>query len=625
LAGKVLDLDNIILKDDLGCAIANMWRTWNMLRNEKMLEWEEVRKYVFAVDTTKTTNSQLPWKNKTTIPKLCQIRDNLAANYMAAMFPKRKWVKWVADERDSNTKEKRETIESYMCHAIEQPGFKEEIEKLVLDYIDYGNVFATVEWVDNRVEQKDKSQVGYVGPAPRRISPLDIVMNPVAPSFEKSPKIVRSLVSMGEVKEILERLTTNENRAAYEELFDYMVNLRLQARHSAGAATELRSQNELFNIDGFTNFQSYLQGDYVELLTFYGDIYDYETKTYFRNHVIMVADRHKVLSKGPNPSYFGTAPIFHVGWRKRQDNLWAMGPLDNLVGMQYRIDHLENLKADCFDLIAFPPLKIKGYVQDFQWGPFAKIFIGDDGSDVEVLQIPFQVLQTNSEIEILRNTMEEMAGSPKEAMGFRSPGEKTKYEVQRLENASGRIFQSKGTQFEERLTEKLLNAMLELGRRNISSEMDVSVFDDEFRIQTFVTLQPKDLIGNGSIRPIAARHFAEQAERIQNLTAFFNSPIGQDEEVKSHFSSLKVARMMEELLDIQEYELVLPHVRLAERAEAQKIANAQLEQVLMEAGVPSGISPDDSDQPFTPQPGTPPGGAIGPTGSMGQAPASPGY
>jgi hypothetical protein len=41
-----------------------------------------------------------------------------------------------------------------------------------------------------------------------------------------------------------------------------------------------------------------------------------------------------------------------------------MGPLDNLVGMQYRIDHLENLKADVFDLIAFPPLKIKGYVED---------------------------------------------------------------------------------------------------------------------------------------------------------------------------------------------------------------------------------------------------------------------
>jgi len=53
-------------------------------------------------------------------------------------------------------------------------------------------------------------------------------------------------------------------------------------------------------------------------------------------------------------------------------------------------------------------------------------------------------------------------------MGFRSPGEKTKYEVQRLENASARIFQNKINQFEEQIVEPLLNAMLELARRNLA-------------------------------------------------------------------------------------------------------------------------------------------------------------
>jgi hypothetical protein len=613
MAGKVLDLDNLIQRDNLGCAIADQWHTWNGLRQEKVKEWEEVRKYVYAVDTTKTTNSQLPWKNKTTVPKLCQIRDNLYSNYVASMFPKRKWLKWLASDRASNKKKKAKTIESYMCNVVDQPGYKEEVEKLVLDYIDYGNCFATTEWVDNRVEQRDKTQVGYVGPAARRISPLDIVFNPVAPSFEKSPKIIRSLVSLGEVKEILERLSTDENREAYQLLYNYMIDLRMNARAHTG---ELKVENAYFNVDGFNSFQSYLQGDYVELLTFYGDIFDYEKREFLRNHVIIVADRHKVLSKAPNPSYFGTAPIFHVGWRKRQDNLWAMGPLDNLVGMQYRIDHLENLKADCFDLIAFPPLKIKGYVQDFKWEPFAKIFVGDDGSDVEVIQVPFQVLQTNSEIELIQATMEEMSGSPKEAMGFRTPGEKTKYEVQRLENAAVRIFQNKIMQFEERLVEKMLNAMLEQARRNINSSMDMKVYDEEFKMTTFTSLEPADLIGSGSIRPVAARHFAEQAERIQNLSAFYQSAIGQDPEIRVHFSALKTARMMEELLDIQEYEIVIPFIRLAENSESQKIANTQLESVLMEAETPSGITPDDYDQDMDMTQGVSLGGT---TGSMDQA------
>ncbi|MCL5460301.1 hypothetical protein M3M33_16810, partial [Loigolactobacillus coryniformis] len=72
------------------------------------------------------------------------------------------------------------------------------------------------------------------------------------------------------------------------------------------------------------------------------------------------------------------------GWRERQNNLWAMGPLANLIGMQYRLDHIENMKADLFDLTTFPPMKIKGVVSDFEWGPMEKIFVDSDG-DVELL------------------------------------------------------------------------------------------------------------------------------------------------------------------------------------------------------------------------------------------------
>jgi len=84
---------------------------------------EEVRRYVYATDTTQTSNANLPWKNKTTIPKLCQIRDNLFANYIATLFPKRKWLVWEADNLDSNDVAKRDAIVNYMTWAIEQPTF----------------------------------------------------------------------------------------------------------------------------------------------------------------------------------------------------------------------------------------------------------------------------------------------------------------------------------------------------------------------------------------------------------------------------------------------------------------------------------------------------------------------
>jgi hypothetical protein len=273
-----------------------------------------------------------------------------------------------------------------------------------------------------------------------------------------------------------------------------------------------------------------------------------------------------------------------------------MGPLENLVGMQYRIDHIENLKADVFDLIAAPPLMVKGLVEDFVWGPFARIYVGDDG-DVKPLAPDGNVLSANLEINNLEGKMEEYAGSPKEAAGFRTPGEKTAYEVQRLENAANRIFYSKTKQFEEIFLEPLINDCIELLRRKMDSRITTRIFDEETNATRFLAIKQEDLAGVGRIKPVAARNFADKAEKVQNVNNFFSSVLGQDPEIKAHFSTTALARMFEELLDIESYAVVKPYVRLSEQQEAQSLMNAGNEQVAVEAGTPAGIAPDDFTGP----------------------------
>lgn len=548
---------------------------------------EEVRRYVYATDTTQTTNATLPWKNKTTIPKLCQIRDNLYSNYTATLFPKRKWLVWEANERDAAQKDKRDAITNYMCWAIEQPSFKHEMDKIILDYIDFGNCFATVEWVDQQVALEDgRTQTGYVGPAIRRINPLDMVMNPVAEEFTKSPKFVRSVISLGELKELLERMTTDENQEEYKELYNYLLDIRFRAREFDG---DWIQRDRLYAMDGFTSFRAYLLSDYCEVLTFYGDWYDPYTKTFEKNRVITVVDRHKLIGNKPNPSYFGYPPIFHVPWRKKQDNLWGMGPLDNLVGMQYRMDHVENMKADIWDLVTYPVQKIKGFVEDFTWQPGEKIFTSEEG-DVELVQPDVQVMQSNMEIGNLSTLMEEMAGAPREAMGIRSPGEKTKYEVQSLENASSRVYQNKINQFEEQMVEPLLNAMLELAKRNMAGATTIRVFDDEFKMSTFQTLTPQDITGAGRIKPVAARHFAEEAQLVQNLNGLTSSNMWPF--IQQHWSSIKLAKIYEDIFDLKDYEVVLPYVNIAEQADGQRQVQALQEQLQQEMGTATGMGED---------------------------------
>lgn len=185
--------------------------------------------------------------------------------------------------------------------------------------------------------------------------------------------------------------------------------------------------------------------------------------------------------------------------------------------------------------------------------------------------------------------MELMAGAPKEAVGFRTPGEKTKYEVQRLESAASRVFQNKITQFEERIIEPLMNAMLELARRNMSGTNMIRVMN-EFNIATFTTLTAEDITGIGRIKPIAARHFAEQAETIQNLTSLTQSQLWPV--VQPHFSGIKLARMIEDIFNLKDYEMVMPYISLAEQADAQKQIHAYQEQIASESGTATGMGYD---------------------------------
>src|SRR6266446_3799978 len=596
MTSRVLQVEDVVSPDRIATKIAKTWITFDNMRQVWKTDKEEIRRYVYATDTTHTSNSKLPWKNKTTIPKLCQIRDNLYSNYTATMFPQRKNIVWEANEKDADSKRKRDAIVNYMVWVMEQPSFKSEMDKVILDYIDYGNCMVTAEWIDMRAEQDTSVQAGYVGPAVRRISPLDIVMNPTAENFQVSPKIVKSTISLGELKELLQRMSNDDNRKEYEELWDYFKEIRAQANNYSG---EWMQRDNLYSVDGFTSFQNYLQSDSAEVLTFYGDLYDKESDTLLKNHIITVVDRHKVVGKKPNPSFFSSPPIFHAPWRKKQDNLWGMGPLDNLVGMQYRMDHVENMKADIWDLVTYPVIKVKGFVEAFTWQPGETIYSSEEG-DVDLVQPNVQIMQANSENAFLSALMEEMAGAPKEAMGFRTPGEKTKYEVQRLENAASRVFQNKIKQFEEQITERVLNAMLELSRRNLTGVLTIQVFDDELKAATFKALTVDDITGIGRIRPIASRHFAEQAELIQNLTSMAGSPLFPL--VQPHMSTIALAKLFEKAFNVEQDSIFFPPwIGLSEQGEGQRMAQAAQEKTLQATQTASGMGEDFDLNPSLPQ------------------------
>ena len=558
MVGKTIDFTTIVTPDTMAVEISNRWIEWSSLRNKKIEEWKELRNYLYATDTRTTSNALLPWSNTTTLPKLTQIMDNLHANYFATLFPAQSWMRWEGSDKDSNNKKKREVIQAYMDNKLRQSDFINTASELLYDWIQYGNCFATVEWEDNYENKADGQFVPqYTGPKVVRISPYDITFNPLAPSFTQTPKIIRSVLTLGEVS----KMSLKDPR--YKDILDKMLNAREKVR---ATSSEQFDKSEGFIADGFSDIRQYYESNYVEVLTFYGDLYDMDTNTFYSNRIITIIDRAYILDNVENPSWLGYAPIFHAGWRTRPDNLYAMGPLDNLVGMQYRIDHLENLKADVFDQIAYPIMKIKGEVEDFDFQPATRIYCGEEG-DVGYLVPDATALNADFQIKALEDKMEEMAGAPRQAMGIRTPGEKTAFEVQTLQNSASRIFEHKNAHFERTFLEPLLNAMLEVSRRNMQTTDVLRVLDDAMGIVIFRDIKKEDITANGKIVPVGARHFAERARRIQNLTQL-NQIKQQDPSVAAHLSGKMLAKILAE--ELGESKLFGENIAVTEQLETQQ-------------------------------------------------------
>ena len=259
MAGEVAEIEQAIGQENLARVMAGLYNQWWIQRSEKETEWRELRNYLFATDTTTTTNSTLPWKNKTTLPKLTQIRDNLHANYMDALFPNDNWMKWEGASREDSTIKKRQAIEAYMKTKLKESKFREEVSLLVYDYIDYGNAFGEVRYVNEEHVDPitEETITTYNGPKLKRISPFDIVFNPVASSFAKSPKFTRYVKSVGELKlDVEQRPDLQYKKSAFDKALDIRNSISMFRQEDVNKA-------DAYIADGFGTLQEYYQSGMV--------------------------------------------------------------------------------------------------------------------------------------------------------------------------------------------------------------------------------------------------------------------------------------------------------------------------------------------------------------------------
>ena len=534
---NTLEIYKLQEPDGLATAIANKYVAWDNSRDRWYANAKETLQNLYATSTHDITNQCHDWDNSTHIPKLTQIRDMLITYYLDAMFGLPDYIDWEPYSKESVNFTVKNQLKSLIKQILHDSDFKPTIRQLVEDYVDYGNAFATAAPYNKMLGDK----VLYSGPKAFRIDPMDIFFDPLASSFEQSPKIIRTTMTLGELMQSAEQFTQDENM--FNKALKKAMKKRHQIYNTIAANNKDAIVDDMCRIAGFDSWSTYYASDVVELLTFYGDLYDCDTGKLYKGSRIVVMDRAYVLINEPIKDYGFGCNILKAGWRDRKDNLWSMSPLDNIKGMQYMVDFLENKRADVFNFISNPMVVTKGDAEMPEF-LFPGCHIGlDVDAEIEFIRPDATALQADLYIQNYLNQMEEMAGMPKEAMGFRTPGEKTAFEISQLNTAASRIFNEKVRKFEMEILEPLLTLMLRVfagdGARTIQLKQVA-----ENGVVSFVDVDMNTLNTEGRFVATGSSTYTEKAQLAQTLMQLSNTALYSDPLVSNWFDPKKVAQTL---------------------------------------------------------------------------------
>lgn len=576
---RTLDIMEMQEPDYLATAIANKFVAWESARGRWYNNAKETLENLYATSTRDIFNQAKDTDNCTHIPKITQIRDMLITYYLDAMFSLPDYVDWEAYNEESLDINTKDTLKALMAQMLHDSQFQPTIRELVEDYVDYGNAFTTVAMVNETLKLESGVANVYNGPKAVRLNPLNVFFDPLAISFEKTPKIIRTIKTLGELVAEAEELP--ESAQVYKEALNRALEKRSRIRQAVSTTNAESIKNDICSIAGCGNWSQYYASDTVELLTFYGDLYDVERNKLYKNSKIVVMDRCSVLLEEPIKNFGFNCNIFKAGWRDRKDNLWSMSPLDNIKGMQFMVDFLENKRADIFNYISNPMWVTKGDVEMPEYlYPGCHVGVDVDG-DFKTISPDATALAADTYVDRYQMLMEEMAGTPREAMGFRTPGEKTAFEVSQLNTAASRLFNEKTRKFEMEILEPLLTLMMRMYLSDPTRVTRVKMMNEDGVI-LFKEVNVQDMAVQGRFIATGSNTYTERARQAQTIMQLYNSAIPSDQLVFNYFNPKVIAKVIAHTTGLDKYkDIIQPNARVdaeLEMAKYQEFGRQQMEE-----------------------------------------------
>lgn len=557
MAGEVVSHQPLEEGHQVAAFVTELWERYQNNKEEVMERWKEVQEYRNATDTTEISNFPDTSDHTVHIPLIEKIAPQLEAIILQTLIPHENWFDLEPYDKASASLKKRHNIREYLKNRYRVSDLNLTLSKWVSDIVDTGNGFLQMGFINSQPNKAGKT--GYVGPKTLRISPFDIVFDPVCENFHDSFKIVREMVSVGELWKRVEDGTLDGEQA--KDLFNNRANFNHRDRTS-------HKKDAQYVPAGFQNMEDYYQSGYVELLWFYGSIFDSTRGELIQDRTIVVADAKHLLMDEETASWDGKPYITHTGWQPRQDNLWYRGPLENLIGMNYMANHRENTKATAMDKMIYPDELLSGDIEPLFDPDTGKTtyLAPEGGATIQEIGVNTQFLSFDTQIDRMDALALQTIGLPPQFMGFRTAGEKTLGEVTALNEGAMRPFLHKLRNMERSL-EFMLNAHLQLTYDNAGDITKISLKDEDGLVDD-VTLTKTDFDINGGFVARGASRFSQKQKFMTDLIQITSA--GMFQFTQPHWSSVGMSQLIADFMELGGEDLISPWVSIEEQQEAQQ-------------------------------------------------------
>jgi len=559
MSGETLTaLGGFVEQADKAALITKAWTEWDGAKDPAISKWREVEAYRYATDVSSLPNASGAFTHSTHTPVVASIAQDLEAILLQVVMPHDDWFTFEPMDSEAARIEQRKLIVSYLKNRHALNGYADEVAKLRSDLVTYGNCFSQVYYTDE--SQGDKT--GYVGAKMRRISPYDIAFDPTGADFKKAPKVIREIITLGELK----------RRGNDGTLDSAVVDKLLTHRGNFSNSDAGDDKNEQYTPLGFGTYQQYITSGFIELLWFYGSVYDVTTQELHDSRVIVVADQDHVLLDDEIRTVDGNPHIYQSVWQKLPDNLWGMSPLENIIGLNYQVNHRENAKSEALDRLIYPDKVYQGDVEEmFDEETGQVTYLAPEGGGVAELAVNTQFFSFDLHIDRLTHAARGAARLPSDLTGFRSQGEKTLGEVTALTEGGMRGFIDKAADFERSSLENHLKAEIELAHTHFAGAFKVPN-KSELGFIEMLNVTKEDLAVNGVLIPRGSRRFARKNQLLASLTQLSATPLAQL--AAMHISGKGAANLIAELLEVQDTGLIEEFAQITEGGEAQQIGNS---------------------------------------------------